>query len=618
MHPFLPQQHLFRAYDIRGDYRYFTDDFVSTLARCFAQHYINADKPDSHPQKRQQKQHQHQQTADLYANDCETTLSRHTVITKQVTSHPIKVVLGYDVRHGSLSIAQHLATRLVQQGIQVIWLGLVTTPMMVYWANQYQGHGIIVTASHSVKRMTGIKWLTFGTSATAKQIQSLYYMLAVQPIIINTSEYIKNNWQTTKSKLCDTSNTVVTSYCQGIQRATTQLVYQHAKQNNKPVSQQSSQQPSQQSAFQSSYTPLIDTLVIDCLHGATAVVAASLFKHFAKRVIMLNDTPDANFPKGNPDPTEQGRLTELQQTVLQHQANLGIAFDGDGDRLMVVDEMGRVANTDDILFILAKATVTHLNADHINATSHQQSKQYPKAPQCETKQRYLPQVMFDVKCSHHLPNMLNTLAVHPVMSKTGSSYMRQAMQTSSKHRPVIFAGELSGHYIFNDGLFIPHDDGMYAAVRLMYWLYSQGQPLSIMLSKLPSSISTTDIYIRIDDQQQSVFKKLISVVFTWLNELKRAPKNLPNYMFDMPDMPVELLQSTKLTMIDGIRLDFAHGFGIIRQSNTSKSLTVRFAGDTLADLIYIQQEFVRLCRQLDTQLANKIAKIKPNHVPTAC
>ena len=588
MHPFLPQQKLFKAYDIRGDVRYFTDDFVLSLGLSFANLFTSVFKL-------------------VKENAC--------------------VVVGYDVRIHSEFIAKLLAYQLSQSGIQVIWLGQVTTPMMAFMANTDiacgQGNGLIVTASHSERHINGIKWLVNHESPSSQDIADLFESLANTPAALPSQDL-----STTIANYPFEITPSLGSYQQGITSALSQICQQYLS-NFSP------------SFFKKS------KIVIDCLNGATSRFAEAIFAGLGYDCILLNDTPDGTFPKGNPDPTEAGRLAELCDTVLEHHADIGLAFDGDGDRLMVVDSTGTVVAPDHLLYLLAKLAIV-------------EKPTYPA-----TLSPFLPAVIFDVKCSHHLPNLIAQDGGLPLMEKTGSSLMRKSLQNKSQN--AIFAGELSGHFLFNDGYFVLHDDAMYAAIRLLNWLQRQPDSLAAIVAQLPVSVSTADMYLPIDTAEtgQNFVQALIVkaktsfALFqnhvieidenqnpilaqtnyqTTLTEFLPKPtvkkprifiksKKLP--FFGKPARPTYTDKATKnalatadfshaltpkqITTIDGLRVDFEQGFGILRKSNTGNFLTVRFAGDTLCDLRNIQQVFVELCQSLDNTLAVQVAQIQPQH-----
>lgn len=605
---FANQRSLFRAYDIRGDEQYFTPDFLHALSVAFVRLY---------------------QRSSAAAKAMATSHCMGDTDCKIPT-----VIVGYDVRRGSDDIAQMLATILQQQGLQVINLGLITTPMMAFWTEQYDGHGIMVTASHSAKGVLGIKWLVNNTSPSAQDIQTLYQDLSpalttvapshnqhgIDPSITLTAyeQTIDNDLGSELSVISLPTDTVATPYIQAIAEVLTTL---YPKQN----------------LFSTPKHPakkLNLTIVIDCMHGATSRIAKPLFNRFCQQVIILNDTPDGSFPMGNPDPTEPNRLAELQQTVIVHEADVGLAFDGDGDRLMVVDNLGKVINPDHLLYLLAKVAVTERLKPLDDALFD------------------APKVLFDVKCSHHLPILLSAMGATPVISKTGSSLMRQQLQCLDSH--IVFAGELSGHFIFNDGYFTAHDDAMYAGLRLLHWLAytatipndrptatfnawgeSIDQPryyrLTDMTQRLPTLISTSDHYLPLaetTDKHSDIIKELAEFCAHLQHAVHASLDNNDDMLLELINVsscdcalntpPFTVLQAkqllplgTRLTCIDGVRLDFSHSFGVLRQSNTSHSLTVRFAGDSIEDLQQVQARFVALCRPFDANLAKQIAAIIP-------
>lgn len=597
---FAAQQSLFRAYDIRGSRKLFTPDFIEALGCAFAQLY--------HASPYLPKDTSLKNSPLTQSSLIQNPLTQN-LLTQNVDSKNPIVVLGYDVRFGSASIAQSLVNILTQHDIQVVQLGLVTTPMMAFWAQQYCGHGIVVTASHSAKTILGIKWLVNYKSPDSAQIQNLYQQLTIEPQ--NRLNGQKDSLdQKARLSLMDSplsqqptdlaSEHVATAYIDAIAHVFTHI-YPSAKQGVK------------ENLASSEKLNLV--VVIDCMNGATSMIAQSLFARFCQQVIMLNDIPDGSFPTGNPDPTEPYRLKQLQQNVLAHKADIGMAFDGDGDRLVIVDNNGRIVTSDHLLYLLAQVALSERPKSFIDSLP-------------------LPQILFDIKCSHHLPTLLSEIGSEPILSKTGSSFMRQRMQHANS--PILFAGELSGHFIFNDSHFIVYDDAMYAALRLLHWLSATDRQhaLTGITQRLPAVVSTADHYLpmpKTAEEDCSVVEQLTRLCHylgklvaaasdtdtdtdTGHYQLDTCPPSLCHCSTSRQYVTLEqarylLPVGTKLSCIDGVRLDFAHGFGILRQSNTSHSLTARFAGNTLDDLKDIQAKFAALCRPLDNELAEQIVAI---------
>ncbi|MBH0005609.1 phosphomannomutase [Psychrobacter sp. SWN149] len=607
MPSFAAQQSLFRAYDIRGYYQHFTDEFIQALGHAFGRLY-----------------HSH---SDEKAPVFNTVINTHTNISKENPQNVVTVVVGYDVRCGSEAIARTLSAILVGHNIRVIQLGLVTTPMVAFWAARYHGHGITVTASHSAKDTLGIKWLVSNTSPSSAAIQALYQQLTVnhdyhfyQKIQAKNrvfdSEMVENNNDTKPSSyLLDELSTeqVESVYIDAIERVFNQLSEDHCS----------------TTIYHPKNARKLDLIVvIDCLNGAAGSVAQHLFDHFCQHVIMLNDTPDGCFPLGNPDPTEPNRLKQLQRAVIAHHADIGLAFDGDGDRLMVVDNNGRVVMPDHLLYLLARIAIT-------------------ERPESLNDSLVASEVLFDIKCAHHLPRLLSHLGATPVISKTGSSFMRQQIRLPDSQ--IVFAGELSGHFIFNDHRFIPYDDAMYAALRLLHWFalsgddidntgnFSSKKSLSDIIQSLPAMVSTADHYLPMPPSATTdcAIMEQLTKFCRYLQQLIPVPArhhSLDNASHSSTFIQLPTMQcpssvctcasvkssttlaqakhllpiGTSLSCIDGVRLDFPHGFGVLRQSNTSNSLTARFAGDSIDDLKDIQAIFATLCRPFNTVLAEQI------------
>lgn len=555
MTQFCDQRSLFRAYDVRGHHAYFSDDFIQALGVAFAKLFAESN------------------------------------FDGQI------IVIGFDVRLKSDDIAENLASVLAAFGFKVKVLGLVTTPMMAFWAQQFDGHGIMVTASHSDKDTLGIKWIIENNSASEADIAALFHRLAAPQTLTSNPKNIAYL----------PAQEVANRYIDAIAQVFAKL-------------------------YPTSNLKLPFTIVIDCMNGATSAIAKALFSRFCQRVILINDTPDGRFPQGNPDPTEPNRLAELQQSLIVLEADLGLAFDGDGDRLMIVDNRGKVVAPDHLLYLLASAAI-----------SFQQS---PNAKQ----------ILFDIKCSHHLPKLLKNLGATPVMTRTGSSILRQELD--KRQDSALFAGELSGHFIFNDGLFIRFDDAIYASLRLLFWLNSQsdqdsqsrqnqskpvlpltdnwGEPkaqnryqLTDMTQALPLMVSTADHYLPLgglNAEKQPLDCSVVTHLALFCQYLQSlvtifdnhtdpialcSCKNCPKIHISKSQALQLLPKDTVLSCIDGVRLDFARGFGVLRKSNTSHSLTVRFAGDSVADLLEVQSRFVALCQWFDADLAQKIAKLLP-------
>lgn len=475
--PFVAQKALFKAYDIRGELALFTPQFIHALAYSFGKYY-------------------HHQGIKM-------------------------VVVGHDTRVASVAIAHAICQALCHVGIQVYWLGLVSTPLMVFWANRLGGSGVIATASHSPKHISGVKWLTCYQSPSRDDIAWLYQHLPSGVV------HLTND---TNCPSCELIPIQPPDIVQTYANALHAIINKHTQDK------------------------LANKLVIDCLDGASSVVVRAVFSPWVDELIVLNDRTDGQFDKGNPDPSEPNRLQELSQAVICHKADMGFAFDGDGDRLAVVDSAGQVLGFDELLCLLALASL----GDN---------------QKCQN-------VLFDVKCLHTLPKLLHEYSqgrLIATMTKTGSSHLRrQAMAEGAW-----FAGELSGHFIFNDGQFTGHDDGVYAAMRLLLWLTTQPMSLHSWYQHMPKPVATPDLYLALTDGYHTPHQ-LVDKLSGYIKQ-------------QLQDKPKLFVQT-----IDGIRLDYcpdnqvATAFGLIRASNTSNSFTIRFAGDGLVEFIQMVDCFVDL------------------------
>ena len=652
MTAFADQHSLFRAYDIRGAQHYFNPEFVQALGNAFANLYTAQSCEIKAKQLHE----------NIVKNDNKTfdkTYAQHSTSAQHPKIQPNTIIIGYDVRCHSDTIAHTLTQVLHRHGLTVIHLGLVTTPMMAFWAQRYGGHGIMVTASHSKKGILGVKWLIGNASPSSADIQNLYQSLL--SIEVGEKACTENNIKTaTHFSHNNPQNCITTSVNISTSRIinlpATMVADTYIKAITGVLTHIHHPVMTPIAGDTTALSKLDVTVVIDCLHGATSNVAQSLFERFCRQVIMINDVPDGSFPTGNPDPTEPNRLAELQQTVIVHEADMGLAFDGDGDRLMIVDNRGKVVAPDHLLYLLAQVAITE------------------RPSTIESAQ---PQVLFDVKCSHHLIKLLTTLGATPVMTRTGSSLLRQQL-TREPH--AIFAGELSGHFIFNDGYFMAYDDAMYGGLRLLHWLthtasisperiktenikkpanfvtdtqqnisnttmtigvwgelkpVSSSYQLTDITQHLPLMVSTADHYLPLPSQTSrcSIIEQLIEFCHRLqqlIDQDTHSTASIPlithhktaasmasssyecTYTGPLPTTAQahQLLPAgTRLSCTDGLRLDFEHGFGVLRKSNTSDSLTVRFAGDSVADLRDIQARFVALCRPFHDTLAEQIAAI---------
>ena len=274
-------------------------------------------------------------------------------------------------------------------------------------------------------------------------------------------------------------------------------------------------------------------VVIDAGNGVTGNIAPDLFEELGCEVVPLYCTVDGSFPNHPPDTSNEQNLADLSRAVKEHKADFGVAFDGDGDRLAVVTSSGRIVRSDVLLMLYAQDVVS-------------------RNPGAD--------VVFDVKCSRNLTKLVTANGGRPVPWKTGHAFMKEKMRETG----ALLGGEFSGHMFFGERWF-GFDDGMYAAARLAEILSTHGESLDDCIDKFPATINTPEIIIPVaDDYKFKLMQKIITSAD---------------------------FSSGKVNTLDGIRVDFTDGWGLVRASNTVAALTARFEADSAEHLEVIQEEF---------------------------
>ena len=279
--------------------------------------------------------------------------------------------------------------------------------------------------------------------------------------------------------------------------------------------------------------------VIDCGNGTTSYYNPEILKDLGVDVIPLYCNSNPDFPNHIPDPAVDKNMVDLSKAVIKEKADLGIAFDGDGDRIGVVDEKGNLVRIDMFMIIIWKS---------IYKT-------------CKNKT-----ASFDVKCSRALKEELEKLGLKTKYNKTGHSYLKKAVKDNNYD----FAGEFSGHVCFNDD-FYGYDDALYAAGRLLKILSNSNLNVSDYLSDVPKYVSSSESYIEVGESKKDLIMDKI---------LKYAIKK--NY---------------NIITIDGVRIEYDNGFALVRKSNTSPCLTVRFEGKTLEEMETHRLEILKLINE---------------------
>ena len=426
-----------------------------------------------------------------------------------LTHHQIKhIVLGYDARVSSPQYAYIIQTILEKAGIEVEALGCCSTPMMYFFAQKH-GNGMMLTASHNPSTDQGVKWLMNGLPPTPEDIQQIGKL--AQKYISNTGGYptIQPAISKKHAKLyCDY---LIQDICL-----------------KRPLK-----------------------VVVDGLHGSAGQYVAPVLQALNCEVITLRCEANGQFPDHAPDPSKEKHLQKLKNAVLEHHADVGLALDGDGDRLVVVDEHANMITADQLLCFFAEQCLKEHPHQHI---------------------------AYDVKCSSVVKEtILNTNGI-PVMLRTGSTFLRRYILQNN----AVFGGEYAGHYVFNDGRGQGYDDGLYAGLRVLEYFTQSNKAQISSLFKHQQRIATEDIYIYIDPQKTAKLLQTLQKKSHQVNAI--------------------------LTDIDGVRLDFKAGFGLIRTSNTGEYLTLRFDAIDQTTLNEIQTTMINLLKEDFPEIVVQIFK----------
>jgi len=415
-----------------------------------------------------------------------------------------EIVLGRDGRLSGKILLEALSYSLQKRGLTVINIGLVTSPLLYYAAKKHPSKsGVMVTGSHNPKNYNGLKIVINDSPVSGIEMLNLI-----------------------SSDLTEPEKT-------GVEIIKTDLMDQY-------ISEVSSQQSLTDKKFK---------VVIDCGNGAAGEIAPMLLKALGHEVIELFCEIDGEFPNHHPDPGKIENLQDLIGLVQETNADLGIAFDGDGDRLGVISNLGEIILPDQLMMIFAKEVL----------------KKYPKE-----------KIIFDVKCSTLLEEIILKNNGVPVMSPTGHFHIKNALKKTG----APLAGEMSGHIFFNDDWY-GFDDAHYSAFRLLEILSKTNESISNIFQNLPQSFSTPEINLDVlDEKKFEIVEKFV----------KYANFN----------------GGEKIT-IDGLRVNFDDGWGLLRASNTTPKLVLRFEANSEKRLAEIQNLFLSELKLIDESIETNIS-----------
>ncbi|MDD9890427.1 MAG: phosphomannomutase/phosphoglucomutase [Gammaproteobacteria bacterium] len=409
------------------------------------------------------------------------------------------LLVGYDGRLSSPALSKALITGLRSAGCNVVNLGLVPTPLL-YFATHVSNFnsGVMLTASHNPANYNGLKIVFRQTCLADNQIQEIRERIDDENLRCGNG----------RNQDLDVTETYIEDVAARIQL-------------EKKLK-----------------------IVIDCGNAVPATVAPRLFRALGCEVIPLYCDIDGSFPNHHPDPTIPDNLTALASKVKESHADLGIAFDGDGDRLGIVSNKGEFVDADKMLMLL----VENILPD------------YAGAP-----------VVFDVKCSNLLANKITEFGGKPVMHRSGHSFMKQKMQETG----APLGGEFAAHIFLQDRWF-GFDDGLYTAALILEILSTHAESSSEVFSKFGTTVSTPEI--KLDVAEEKKF-------------------GLVDRLLELADFP-----DCKLITLDGLRVEFDGGWGLVRASNTSPALLLRFEAVDNEKLNEIKTAFKALIHRADNSI----------------
>ena len=387
-----------------------------------------------------------------------------------------RVAVGRDNRPSGPGLAQGVREGIAAAGGSAVDVGELPTPALYFATKTLPvDGGIQVTGSHNPPEFNGFKMVLTHDAVFGDDIQKLYRIIAD-----NRLRSAAGGQQTADG---------------GVLRAYRDAIVKH----NAPLARKLK-------------------VVVDCGNGVTSLIAVETLRQLGADVVALFDESDGTFPNHHPDPTVIENLHDLQQAVKKEKAELGIAFDGDGDRIGAVDETGEPVLGDQLLVLFGRDLVKRMGKSH--------------------------PIIFDVKCSEILPQMLKKAGLEPVMWKTGHSFIKMKM----KEIGAPLAGEMSGHMFFG-GDWYGFDDALFAAARLLAYVAKEGGPLSKLLADLPKTYATPEMRVDCADEKK-------------FDVVQQAAK--------------DFAKKYPVSTLDGVRVTFPEGWGLLRASNTQPVLVMRF------------------------------------------
>ncbi|MBA4143228.1 MAG: phosphomannomutase/phosphoglucomutase [Nitrosospira sp.] len=405
------------------------------------------------------------------------------------------IAIGRDGRLSGPELAQALARGLQKSGTDVMDVGMVATPMLYFAAHTLcNSSGVMVTGSHNPPDYNGLKMVLGGETLAAEAIQALRLRLEKDDFTYGRGGYSKH----------DIAETYLDRIAGDVKLT-------------RPMK-----------------------IIVDCGNGVPGRYAPALYRRLGCEVTELFCEVDGTFPHHHPDPSVPENLEDLIQALKTTGAEIGLAFDGDGDRLGVVTKSGTIIYPDRQLMLFAADVLSRNPGGRI---------------------------IFDVKCTRNLAPWIEQHGGEPIMWKTGHSFIKRKL----KETGALLAGEMSGHIFFNERWY-GFDDGLYAGARLLELLSSHAD-INVSLNAIPDTLSTPELQIRLREGEN----------YTVIAQLQNTAR------FDDPE---------RIITTDGLRVEYKDGFGLARSSNTMPVIVLRFEADNEAALKRIQEDFRRVILQV--------------------
>jgi len=424
----------------------------------------------------------------------------HAIGSEAVARKQHSIVIGRDGRLSGPELAQALARGIQKSGINVIDVGMVATPMTYFAAYELKTNSaVMVTGSHNPPDYNGLKMVLGGETLAGEVIQSLRARLENNDLSHGTGSY----------KQQDIADAYIERIVSDVKLA-------------RPMK-----------------------IAIDAGNGVAGAYAPTLFKKMGCEVTELFCEVDGNFPNHHPDPSQPKNLQDLIAKLKSSDAEIGLAFDGDGDRLGIVTKDGQIIFPDRQLMLFA--------ADVLS-----------RNPGAE--------IIFDVKSTRKLFGWIRERGGKPTLWKTGHSFIKAKM----KETGALLAGEMSGHIFFKERWF-GFDDGLYAGARMLEYLSKQSD-INATLHGLPDTVNTPELNITMPEGEH----------YTLMNKLQETAK---------------FTGADEVITLDGLRVEYPDGFGLARPSNTTPVIVLRFEADTKEALKRIQDDFRRVFMEAAPDLA---------------